>query len=403
MSDLPESPKETSRSSEKIEDAVVIDTANQTAAKEQDKNRSSKTGALWFFTLINFLLLLAVCGGAYWYYLQLDKNASSENSLVSSLQTEVKGLSKTQSNLRSALNTQTNSVNNKQEDLSQSLNQLANNMQSISESNEGLAKRLAELSGRRPSDWLLAEANYLVNMAGRKVYLEKDIQTAITLLQEANQRLNDLNDPSLFPVRTLISQDIQSLQQVTLTSSSNVAIELSGMIAQVANLPMDVLRLPETAATDDVTLSDDVNDWQQNLAKTWRAIVGDFISIKSVDAPLEPYLAERQQWLIEQEVKHALAQSQTAILNDQEALFTNAIQQAIAGIDEHYNTDDAKVEQFVDNLQRLQNTDFTSNIPSRLASQASLKDVIEQRIQSLYNNVNTPSSAPQSNQQGTQL
>lgn len=405
MSDLTESPKETSRSSNQIEDAVVIGATNQTPADNKKEKASAKTGALWFFTIINLLVLIVICAGAYWYYLQINKTASSEDKALSSLQTEIKGLSRSQSTLRSDLNAQSSSVNNNQEALAQSLNELTSEVQEISNNNQSVAKRLAELSGRRPSDWLLAEANYLVNMAGRKVYLEKDIQTAVTLLQEADQRLTDLNDPSLFPVRALIANDIQALQQVNPTSSSSVALAIAGMLPQVSELPMDVLRLPEADTDDDVTLSDDVSDWQQNLAKTWRAIVGDFISIKSVDAPLEPYLAERQQWLIEQQIKHALAQAQTAVLNEQATLFTSAMQQAIAGIVEHYKLDDAQVGQFVDALQNIQNTDLSRNIPSQLSSQASLKDVIEQRIQNLYNNTRAPANTEATSQQGqgTQL
>jgi len=83
-----------------------------------------------------------------------------------------------------------------------------------------LERQISELSGRRPSDWLLAEANYLVNMAGRKLFLENDIGTSMTLLAEADARLEDLGDPSLLPIRALIASDIQTLQQVNPVSTT---------------------------------------------------------------------------------------------------------------------------------------------------------------------------------------
>ncbi|MFT4655050.1 MAG: uroporphyrin-3 C-methyltransferase, partial [Patiriisocius sp.] len=246
-----------------------------------------------------------------------------------------------------------------------------------------------EMSGRRPSDWLLAEANYLVNMAGRKLYLEKDIRTAMTLLKEADTRLNDLNDPSLFPVRALIAGDIQALSLVNPVSTNSIALAIAGMLSTVSELPLDTLQLPENINQQDLTLSENISDWRQNLQKTWQSVVDDLISIDYVDQPLEPYLAQRQQWLIEQQLNYALTQAQTAALNEQVEFYRAATQRAIGLLVEHYQIDNVRVSQFLGALQELQNIDFSRNYPANLASQASLQGIIEKRIQGLYNNSNT--------------
>lgn len=391
MSDVTESSKDTNPLSTEVVKEQVLETKSEAPKQTQHPKtnpakKSPKTGALWFFTLINLLILMAICAGAYWYYLQLQQDTSNENSAISVLTQDIKDITKQQQALLNETESKLGLVNSNQAALSDSINTLAQQNKALALNTESVNKRLAEMSGRRPSDWLLAEANYLVNMAGRKVYLEKDLSTAMTLLQEADQRLQDLNDPSLFPVRALIAADIQALNQATPVSTTSIALAIAGMLPKVSELPMDSLKLPETESATDLTLSENVSDWQSNLAKTWEAIVGDFFSIKAIDQPLEPYLAERQQWLIEQQIKHALAQAQTAVLNEQGTLFKSAIQQAIAGLVEHYKIDNANVGQFIEALQQLQNSDFSQNIPNKLSSQASLKDIIEQRIQNLYNN-----------------
>ncbi len=55
------------------------------------------------------------------------------------------------------------------------------------------------MKGRRPNDWLLAEADYLVKMAGRKLWLEHDTASATILLESADHRIAELNDPSMTP------------------------------------------------------------------------------------------------------------------------------------------------------------------------------------------------------------
>ncbi|MGB3726505.1 MAG: uroporphyrinogen-III C-methyltransferase [Glaciecola sp.] len=401
MSDLPDAPANNKASSTPTKDAALpsadkatVSQSKRTSSTSATPSIKSSNGFLWLVTVLNLLLVLGLGGAAYWYYMQNQQKADASAQLQ-------QALSQTQQNMqqhKQTLASQFDQVNNNHTALADALNNLQKRAEANEKSVLASTQKLAEMSGRRPSDWLLAEADYLVSMAGRKVYLEQDLTTAITLLQEADFRLEDLNDPSLFPVRALIAADIQALQQVTPVSSSSIALAIAGMLPKVSELPMDTLQLPETEAQQDLTLSDDVGDWQQNLSRTWRAIVGDFISIKQVDAPLEPYLAERQQWLIEQQIKHALSQAQTAALNNNQALFVSAIQQAMTALVEHYKIDDTKVGAFVEALQNLQNTDLRLSLPTRLNAQASLKDIINTRIKQLYNN--TPSRAPETVQDG---
>lgn len=393
MTELTQSP---SKPSGEMEDAVVIEeTTTKSASKEASKEASThkkpaKTGLLWFFTLINLIIIIVLCAGAYWYYTQILNDDSTIQTDIISLKQDLNDQSKSlQANtkeLQQRTKALQSDISNVQAQNDQKLANVQSDLQQAKDTTQALNKRLAEMSGRRPSDWLLAEANYLVNMAGRKLYLEKDIRTAMTLLKEADARLNDLNDPSLFPVRALIAGDIQALNQVNPVSTNSIALAIAGMLPKVGELPLDKLQLPENTNTKDLALSEDVSDWRENLSKTWESIVGDLVSIDYVDKPLEPYLAERQQWLIEQQLKHALSQAQTAALSEQVELYRTAIQQAISLIVEHYQLDNSRVSQFLGALQELQNLDFSRNYPNKLESQASLKGIIEQRIQGLFNN-----------------
>lgn len=368
--------------------AIETEAINVSAIEPTPKKAGRKL--LWFFTSVNFIVLVLLCIAAYWYYTQISNTEYQEATALIELEQKLSIANDRQQSSIDQLSSQLNSVNNAQASSTNSIESLLSELRETANenaiNNEIMGKRLAEISGRRPSDWLLAEANYLVNMAGRKIYLEQDLRTAITLLQEADARLVDLDDPSLFPVRAHIASDIQTIRQINPVSTQSIALALGGMQAKVADLPMDELQLPETAAPEDLTLSEDISDWQTNLAKTWRSVVEDFISIKSVEAPLEPYLSERQKWLIEQQVKHAISQAQTAVLNEQAELYKASTQTALGLLVNHYDLEDSKVGQFVEALQELQNTDFTKTLPTRLQAQASLKDIIEERIQNIYNN-----------------
>lgn len=407
MTDLTQSPKDRSTDTK---NAVVIEETAQSSSEALDPKtkKPATTGLLWLFTAINLLMLLLICAGAYWYYTQIAGTESTKQTdivaLKLGLSEQSRDLQFNVSQLKQNSQTLENSIANVKQstakDLASIENQLAadlaNVQQDLAQASSAaniLRKKLAEMSGRRPSDWLLAEANYLVNMAGRKLYLEKDIRTAMTLLKEADTRLNDLNDPSLFPVRALIAGDIQALSLVNPVSTNSIALAIAGMLPKVSELPLDTLQLPENINQQNLTLSEDIIDWRENLHKTWQSVVDDLISIDYIDQPLEPYLAQRQQWLIEQQLNYALTQAQTAALNEQVEFYRAATQRAIGLLVEHYQIDNVRVSQFLVALQELQNIDFSRNYPATLASQASLQGIIENRIKGLYNNLNSPTDS----------
>ena len=98
--------------------------------------------------------------------------------------------------------------------LQQALRNLSDNQQQLRDKQEQTEKQLLQLQSRRPNDWLLAEADYLVRMAGRKLWLERDANAAVLLLTEADNRLRDLNDASVLPLRQAIAADSAKLKEL---------------------------------------------------------------------------------------------------------------------------------------------------------------------------------------------
>ena len=67
------------------------------------------------------------------------------------------------------------------------------------------------ITQRQPSDWLIHEAEYLIRIAARTMWLERDTTAAIGLLKEAGIRLSELNQPKFLPILALVNQDIAAL------------------------------------------------------------------------------------------------------------------------------------------------------------------------------------------------
>lgn len=358
-------------------DTVAKKSSNKTQAETKAVDvRPAKTGGLWFFSFLNFVLLIVAITGGYWFWQQWQAELQQEDNAVIELQNKLE----TQSRMVASLQTESITQNQnfqRQIDLFQGQIDSANDRAASAEGKADVnARNLVDVSGRRPADWLLAEADYLVRMAGRKLWLENDVRTAIAMLQSADSRLQDLADPSLLSVRRLIASDIQTLQQINPTSLTSVALALSGMVAQVSNLP---LSLPEVEvqgpAAEDLT----------GLERVVRYITDNF-KYQPNSQPIKPLLSAQQQWLAREQLRYALLQAQSAVTKEQETLFKQSIQNALGMLVQHFDLEDVSVEQFIGGLQNLESTSVHKNYPQTLNAAQPLQDLLESRMRNAFSN-----------------
>ncbi|WJG09575.1 uroporphyrinogen-III C-methyltransferase [Aliiglaciecola sp. LCG003] len=331
--------------------------------------KATRVGGLWFITLINLILLIGLAAAGYWFWQQWQDDLNSENSAIQSQQQQLAEQTGVIQSTRNELSTQNQKLTQQLEDLEKQIN-------IASEQSAANAKNLADVSGRRPADWLLAEADYLVRMAGRKLWLENDVKTSIAMLQAADTRLQDLADPSLLPIRQFIASDIQTLEQINSVSLTSVALAVSGMVQQVNNLP---LALPE------VEVEGPAPEELTGMERVLRYISDNF-KYQPNSQPIKPLLSQQQQWLAREQLRFALLQAQSAILKEQGTLFKQSVQQAIGLLVQHYDLQSSQVGQFVDALRNLENTDVERNYPTQLDAAIPLQDKVETRMNNQFSN-----------------
>lgn len=355
----------------------------------QVSTSKGKTGMLWFVTLVNLLLLIAMIGAGYWMWLQWQTHNQQQSELFT------KQLTEQQDGVRQQQQEITQSIASNQlieAELGQQNQALQSSIQSLIEQLQittNLAQtnqnKLADVSGRRPADWLLAEADYLVRMAGRKLWLEHDVKTAIMMLQSADSRIQDLDDPSLLPVREKLASDLQSLQQINQVSTQTIALALGAMLKQVDNLPLAFFKKPEQEAVEQ-GVTDSIDDWRSNLAHNWQTFTQNFFSFKKVETEIKPFMSEQQQWLSKEQLKFAILQAQVAVLQENSSLYQQSLQTAFGLLIEYFDTEKEPVVQFTASLSNLQTTDFERTYPTQFDVAPMLKDVIEQRLDSRFTN-----------------
>ena len=367
-------------SKEMVVENDVTHTTESTSSPKSRNTASPKTGLLWVFVLFAMLLSLAGIGGGYWFLEQklgavttLEQTNAQQQSTLNALNAQ-----------NTALQSEINSVRADNAQRQQAISSLNDSTLALEQQNAALQDKLDGINGRRPSDWLLAEADYLVRMAGRKLWLEHDARTAIMLLDSANARLSELGDPSILPVRSLIAQDIQRLKQVNEVAHVSIALALSGLLGQVDALPLDYIDFPDpNASTPKAEMSESVSDWQENLAVVWRNIVDDFISHERVDTPIKPFMNQQQRWLAREQLSLYLLQAQAAANKAQNTLYQQSLQQALGLMVEHYDLSTPEVSGFMGSIQNLLENDVSRALPTELQAQRPLSDLLADRVDSV--------------------
>ena len=378
----------TEQTNESVADPIPTTTFTQDTQSHGHKG-------VWVVSILNFLLIIILAATAYWYWQQQQNTTIQANPKVTALESSMTKVNKQLETLTVALNSNKTLTNDQQTLLLElvetsskqviTLDDIAQRLQLNELKNVGLAQRIADVSGRRPSDWLLAEADYLVKLAGKKLWLENDVKSAIMLLKSADVRISDLADASLLPVRALLAKDIQTLQQVNQVATESIALSISALIAQVDTLPLDTLKLPDAEVpAQQATVSNDVRNWQENLKASWDAIVSDFVTVEKRTAAITPFMSAKQQWLAREQLKFALLNAQQAVMQGQSTLYKQALQQSLDILVTHYQLDNVSVEAYISTIQELVMLDTSRELPAQLDAQQPLGEIIEQRIQTLF-------------------
>ncbi|WP_429072237.1 uroporphyrinogen-III C-methyltransferase [Aeromonas veronii] len=330
-----------------------------TAAVNGSKSRS---GAVLGGVAI--LLALGLTGGLY---LHGHKNAVAQQAELAQLKQQ----------LASALSKidQTSSKDAEQ------LAALDQTQQRLQGEMQGLQNRVLDLNDKRPNDWMLAESEYLVRMAGRKLWLEHDLVSAITLLGNADERIAALNDPSLMPIRKALAEDIAKLKGMPRIDREGLTLKLAALSDQIELLPLSTVSMPEAKAEPDQAVSANPDEWESNLKKNWVKFTENFVTIRRRDGAVEALLSPQQEIFLRENLKTKLLQAQLSVYREQQALYEDSLDKAQRWLTQYFDTDNSATRYMQGEIDKLKGEQIQIDYPAQFKTQAMLEQVLTERLQ----------------------
>ncbi|WP_380184488.1 uroporphyrinogen-III C-methyltransferase [Kalamiella sp. sgz302252] len=247
-----------------------------------------------------------------------------------------------------------------------------------------LKEKVASISGNDAHTWLLAQADYLVKLAGRKLWSDQDVTTAAALLKSADASLADMNDPSLIDARRALTQDISSLSAISQVDYDGIILKLNQLSNGVDNLRLadnDSDDAPMDA--DSGELSSSLREWRQNLVKSWHNFMDDFITIRRRDTTAEPLLAPNQDVYLRENIRSRLLIAAQAVPRHQDQIYKQSIDTVSAWVRAWFDTDDAATKAFLSQLDELSQQSVSMDVPDALQSQPMLDKLMQTRVRNL--------------------
>ena len=217
-----------------------------------------------------------------------------------------------------------------------------------------LKEQITTLAQRNPNHWMAAEAHYLVKMASRKLWVEQDPVTAGILLKDAENRIASMNDPSFFPIRQAISDDISMLAAIKKTDISSITLELNGVINELPSLSLNRQFKPQKeAGITNKNMTSSVDDWRSNLSKTWHSLVDEIVTVRHRKTDLAPLLLPKEEWYLVENIRLKLLQAQLALYRNEAANYQQSLQMALQWVNQYFDIHSQSVMRVQQQLTKL--------------------------------------------------
>jgi len=225
----------------------------------------------------------------------------------------------------------------------------------------------AQANAQQPTDWLFSEADFLLNNALRKLVLDNDVDTAVSLLKLADETLTKVNNSQSAAIRSAINQDLKQLLSVTGIDQNAVMQKLSQLANTVDELPvLDVNFGDDQNATK---LSDSLSDWAENAEKSATSFLNHFIRISPKHgADRKELLAPNQDIYLRENIRLRLQLAIMAVPRQQNELYKQSLEAVASWIRSYFDTNAEVTQSFLKSVDELSEVSIYVDVPSQLQS-----------------------------------
>jgi uncharacterized protein HemX len=230
---------------------------------------------------------------------------------------------------------------------------------------ERLLLELRSRLSRERSDWMLAEVEYLIRIAGHRLLLEKDPHTAITALNQAVQKLTLLSSPALQGVIEQLNRDISELRAISLPDKTRITADLAALSTEIPQWPFSDTGSAPLPSDESVPEQEQAKErgLSRTFSKIWADIKG-LVTIRRSDEISRPLMDTEQRYFLQQNLRLKLEAARLALLGGHNQPYHDSLEEAVSWLQQYYDASSPLVTDAMARIQKLAVIDLEPPLPS---------------------------------------
>lgn len=204
-------------------------------------------------------------------------------------------------------------------------------------------------SGLRDS-WLLAEAEYYMQIANAQLQLADNPRLATLALQLADEKVAQLANPALTGIRRALADELRALDAIESPDIEGIALTLSSLAGVVDSLPLN--QEVETPDTAPVEVAPELTGMDRMFASL-RRTASEIVSIRRTDESVRPLIAPEAQYFLRANLALQFHAARIALLRGEQALFDQSLDDAASWLNSYYDAESAPVRSALQTINEV--------------------------------------------------
>ncbi len=225
---------------------------------------------------------------------------------------------------------------------------------------EATVSSLQGISTGARDAWLLAEAEYYMQIANAQLQLAGNPGLATLALKLADERILQLADPGLTEVRRALSDELRALEVMDSPDTEGITLTLASLASVVDALPLRQEVVVQAAAGTD--LDPELTGVDRAYASLKNAL-GGVVSVRRIDETMQPLIAPEAQYFLRTNLALQLQAARLAVLRSEEAIFAQSLDDASAWLNEYYDTSNTAVISAQQTIAEIRGSVFSVAVP----------------------------------------
>ena len=223
--------------------------------------------------------------------------------------------------------------------------------------------------GTSSQDWVYAEVEYLVRMANQRVLMEQDANSALQLLQSADDIIRETEGLTAHGLREALARNIASLKAVASPDTQGIYLELSALVSQV---PLLSRTLPTYQAPSSATV--EIPSATGYLARFLGIIrhagnkLALLVDFRRDEVAIKRILPPKEEYFLRQNLVLKLQIAQMALLEGNQRVFQSALGEALVWVSESFDRENPGTVAMMKSITRLSAIQVSVDLPDITSS-----------------------------------